>query len=1407
MESLTISTISRKSTLATFRKPGKRSNRKVVNLHKLDAIFRGPSCGEDLGVYKTRWRNWSEVIKRKESLTKEFNDAAVEIIANGGFFGMDLGTKRNDIMGYLPSICCYECGLRLEVPFFFRADLWEIHAQLKPHCYFLKSRVSQFYIDKVQHHYKKTDKPEVDYSDVSVRLSSFLCWPYQQDPEVLSGAGLSYIGEDQVSCHKCFHITTGWANRENPIINLVNCHSINGDCPFVLATKKDKAFLEEERKQYTDDLKKRETLKLYASAKSWFPMYETPESRKKTFDDIPMPEGVVQTSEDFVRAGFFRKQNSAGKDIVTCYACGKEMFGWQPYETPIAGHRKHSETCAVVITNNDIVAELVNEVLLIQKYIPTDEQSNIKIFDVQSRCFTKGSVSVFYEKWMDRVMTYGALPINIVQTPEQLASVGLVFLGVNPSGEVICVCCSCGVELSGWLEGDNPWNKHNTEVTKLNIFCPIVEGRNRKETAEAKQLADEKRFRQALKYEERCQGTERAHIMLTDRILKIMSMDEYSLSVVYFAYTSVKDGYTNITCDDITSDDILNKILEIENGINAGNLDEYVYKQICEHGFPGEDEDIMSFISTFLDEELQQLENEASNSIRFKITEKIKLYNEDIPNGTYLNKDKVLVINPERKRKQEENQNELQNKKPCSEQLKRKGMKAQAVEYLRGHLNVNKYVLYFACMKSNCDLDDDVYSKENLVDAIEYEVGKLKGKANIMSVEDYVYNQICKYGISEHLKKELTYDEIDILQTDIEERTWLNSNLVWSNYVPENERLITQRLVDSLISQHLRGEILNRHDVNNIKGKRLYCTRVGAITLRYPNMCNFNDRLSYFPEEFSRISAQLMAKAGFFYWYERFDYNETGQVVFKKPKLVCHCCGLWVSLPTRCSDIYQFHASYKPHCEFLITLVTQDYIDKTQKEFKAKDYDIRHDYSDACLRLASFACWPSYKTQDPQDLAYSGLYYMIGSSGDEVCCWVCGVSIPNWADGEQPWDRHFKASPKCSLACEQIEARNQAQVKAEEAKRKELKAKGYDDFCKLNSKSNIMYTDKIKFVVNTGYSLLVIYYAYTKISDNENITSDDIIQKILSLDDESKVREYVSLDDLVKENICEMGFIPGNPDDVASIVNALGEDAELLRTCINERVNIKLAIQEKKEEERKIKQLEVEMLQNTIQQKKEEERKIKQLEIEMLQNARDLESLELANAEKKRRIAVYQKTCDDSNKTNIMNTDVMRLIMEEYSPLVSYYAYTELASRNALTKDSVMKEIERIKNIIGSMDIDDFVIGQMEKNNIRGTVDDIASLENELTIQGFSGKLDEIRSTHKSASRWGEEEAYYRMSNVRCCRVRRCINKCQFRSKPCFHPSHCQKCAEKFNPDSGYICSVPRCSTPLVKSLVKDIPY
>lgn len=160
-------------------------------------------------------------------------------------------------------------------------------------------------------------------------------------------------------------------------------------------------------------------------------MVDQYERRLKSFENWPSDfpvnlialAGLIYTGRD---------------DIVMCPLCEVEFYNWEAGDDPTADHLSYSPHC-----------QFFHDSLFIQRKSPVHTDK----ITLESRMKT-------FEDW----------PVQISQTPKELAEAGFFYTG---RGDKV-LCFHCGLGLHSWMRNDDVWNMH----AKFNAKCEFLQLKN-----------------------------------------------------------------------------------------------------------------------------------------------------------------------------------------------------------------------------------------------------------------------------------------------------------------------------------------------------------------------------------------------------------------------------------------------------------------------------------------------------------------------------------------------------------------------------------------------------------------------------------------------------------------------------------------------------------------------------------------------------------------------------------------------------------------------------------------------------------------------------------------------------------------------------------------------------------------
>lgn len=71
-------------------------------------------------------------------------------------------------------------------------------------------------------------------------------------------------------------------------------------------------------------------------------------NRLQSFKNWPFKKRSKCVAEKMAKAGFYHTPTTDYPDCVTCYACMKELDGWEQNDDPLKEHQKHSSGCPFI---------------------------------------------------------------------------------------------------------------------------------------------------------------------------------------------------------------------------------------------------------------------------------------------------------------------------------------------------------------------------------------------------------------------------------------------------------------------------------------------------------------------------------------------------------------------------------------------------------------------------------------------------------------------------------------------------------------------------------------------------------------------------------------------------------------------------------------------------------------------------------------------------------------------------------------------------------------------------------------------------------------------------------------------------------------------------------------------------
>ncbi|XP_063402280.1 baculoviral IAP repeat-containing protein 7-B-like [Mytilus trossulus] len=282
-------------------------------------------------------------------------------LVNAGFFSLGDDLK----------LQCSYCGINTDVRDWKATDkALDKHAELNPHCHFLKD-TGYFFKSRINEDKNSKDKIHMDnpdltveydtnspsycikenfehndslhppkgivfkypqYAFLEVRLKTYDKWKFgeKQIPWNLSESGYFYTGEgDIVRCFCCDLGLAEWDVSDDPWTE----HSRHSPKCWFLLHEKGKDFVERIQADWR---------KIYNPKHA---AYDDKLSRMATFEGVWRSD-IEQTSEMLADAGFFYEGE---EDTVRCHYCDGGLRNWEPGDVPWEEHARWFPFCKFVI--------------------------------------------------------------------------------------------------------------------------------------------------------------------------------------------------------------------------------------------------------------------------------------------------------------------------------------------------------------------------------------------------------------------------------------------------------------------------------------------------------------------------------------------------------------------------------------------------------------------------------------------------------------------------------------------------------------------------------------------------------------------------------------------------------------------------------------------------------------------------------------------------------------------------------------------------------------------------------------------------------------------------------------------------------------------------------------------------
>ncbi|XP_071127146.1 baculoviral IAP repeat-containing protein 7-like [Mytilus edulis] len=136
-------------------------------------------------------------------------------------------------------------------------------------------------------------------------------------------------------------------------------------------------------------------------------------------------------------------------------------------------------------------------------------------------------------------------------------------------------------------------------------------------------------------------------------------------------------------------------------------------------------------------------------------------------------------------------------------------------------------------------------------------------------------------------------------------------------------------------------------------------------------------------------------------------------------------------------------------------------------------------YAVRTTRLSSFANWPSYLSQTPDELVTAGFFYT--GIEDHCRCFFCGGGLRRWEVGDLPWTEHARWYPKCQFVAQCMGEKFIEDV--QHGKDPENISNSSHSEQKIQSKGLNGYTNNpaVQTILEFGYEPNVVKSAYTSL--------------------------------------------------------------------------------------------------------------------------------------------------------------------------------------------------------------------------------------------------------------------------------------------------------------------------------------
>ncbi|CAC5368151.1 BIRC2_3 [Mytilus coruscus] len=214
-------------------------------------------------------------------------------------------------------------------------------------------------------------------------------------------------------------------------------------------------------------------------------------------------------------------------------------------------------------------------------------------------------------------------------------------------------------------------------------------------------------------------------------------------------------------------------------------------------------------------------------------------------------------------------------------------------------------------------------------------------------------------------------------------------------------------------------------------------------------------------------------------------------------------------------------------------------------------------YAIRTTRLSSFANWPSYLSQTPDELVTAGFFYT--GIEDHCRCFFCGGGLRRWEVGDLPWTEHARWYPKCQFVKQCMGEKFIEDV--QQGKDPENISNSSQSKQKVQSKGFNGYTNNpaVQTILEFGYEPNVVKSAYTNLQTAgiQDITASLLFETI----NEKEEREQ-------KQSACNHP-VKSSPQSAHKVKNHIQDTSKDEQANIDP--DIELSVKSLEEENRNLK--------------------------------------------------------------------------------------------------------------------------------------------------------------------------------------------------------------------------------------------